>query len=78
MWKIVKIKVVILWKKEEKVVTVSKAISFLLNQISLIVLAVILVLFIGGRFELANATQPNVQSEIQKLTSCYAWNLCHW
>nr|WP_175586538.1 nuclear transport factor 2 family protein [Nostoc sp. UIC 10630] len=42
------------------------------NQITLIVLAVILVLFIGGRFELASATQPNAELEIQKLTSCYA------
>jgi hypothetical protein len=51
---------------------VPKVISFLFNQITLIVLAVILVLFIGGRFELASATQPNAELEIQKLTSCYA------
>ncbi len=51
---------------------VSKAISFLLHRITLIVLAVAFVLFIGGRFEQANATQPNAEIEIQKLTSCYA------
>ncbi|QKQ76622.1 nuclear transport factor 2 family protein [Nostoc sp. TCL240-02] len=59
-------------KRREAGRIVTKAISFLLNQITLIVLAVILVLFIGGRFELANATQPNAELEIQKLTSCYA------
>lgn len=51
---------------------VPKAISFLLNRITLIVLAVTLVLFLGGKFELASATQPNAELEIQKLTSCYA------
>jgi hypothetical protein len=59
-------------KRREGGRIVSKAISFLLNQVSLIVLAVILVLFIGGKFELASATQPNAELEIQKLTSCYA------
>ncbi|QLE50764.1 nuclear transport factor 2 family protein [Nostoc sp. C057] len=59
-------------KRREGGRIVPKAISFLFNQISLIVLAVILVLFIGGRFELASATQPNAELEIQKLTSCYA------
>ncbi|MGF1937424.1 MAG: nuclear transport factor 2 family protein [Nostoc sp. ChiQUE02] len=51
---------------------VTNSISFLLSQITLIVIAVALVLFIGGRFELASATQPNAELEIQQLTSCYA------
>ncbi|MHC0065303.1 nuclear transport factor 2 family protein [Nostoc sp. UIC 10890] len=51
---------------------VKNAISFLLNRITLVVIAVALVLFIGGRFEIASATQPNAELEIQKLTSCYA------
>lgn len=59
-------------KKRENGRIVSKAISFLLNRITLIVLALSLVLFIGGRFEIASATQPNAELEIQKLTSCYA------
>ncbi|MBN3869228.1 MAG: nuclear transport factor 2 family protein [Nostoc sp. JL33] len=59
-------------KKRENGRIVSKAISFLLNRITLIVLAVTFVLFIGGRFEVASATQPNAELEIQKLTSCYA------
>ncbi|WP_322677895.1 nuclear transport factor 2 family protein [Nostoc sp. DedQUE03] len=44
----------------------------MLNRLTLIVLAVTLVLFVGGRFDLASATQPNAELEIQKLTSCYA------
>ncbi len=59
-------------KRKEGGRIVSKAISFLLHRITLIVLAVAFVLFIGGRFEQANATQPNAEIEIQKLTSCYA------
>ncbi|MDZ8085208.1 MAG: nuclear transport factor 2 family protein [Nostoc sp. DedQUE12b] len=35
-------------------------------------LAVTLVLFVGGKFELASAAQPSAELEIQKLTSCYA------
>ncbi len=59
-------------KRRESGRIVPKAISFLLNRITLLVLAVTLVLFIGGRFELASAAQPNAELEIQKLTSCYA------
>ena len=59
-------------KRRENRGIVSKAISFLLNRITLIVLAVTIVLFVGGRFELASAAQPNAELEIQKLTSCYA------
>ncbi|WP_375495748.1 nuclear transport factor 2 family protein [uncultured Nostoc sp.] len=59
-------------KRRENGRIVSKAISFLLNRITLIVIAVTLVLFIGGRFELASATQPNAEFEIQQLTSCYS------
>ncbi|MFN6460466.1 MAG: nuclear transport factor 2 family protein [Nostoc sp. DedVER02] len=59
-------------KRREGGRIVPRAISFFLNKIALIVLAVTLVLFIGGRFELASATQPNAELEIQKLTSCYA------
>lgn len=59
-------------KRKENGRIVSKAIAFMLNRITLIVLAVSLVLFIGGRFELASATQPNAELEIQKLTSCYS------
>ncbi|MFN6475440.1 nuclear transport factor 2 family protein [Nostoc sp. DedQUE07] len=59
-------------KRRENGGIVSKAISFLLNRITLIALAVILVLFVGGKFEVASATQPNAELEIQKLTSCYA------
>ncbi|MEH1919478.1 nuclear transport factor 2 family protein [Nostoc sp.] len=59
-------------KRRENGGIVSKAISFLLNRITLIVLAVALVLFVGGKFELASASQPNAELEIQKLTSCYS------
>jgi SnoaL-like domain len=59
-------------KRKENGRIVSKAISFLLNRITLVVLAVTLVLFVGGRFEVASATQPNAELEIQQLTSCYA------
>ncbi|MEA5623084.1 nuclear transport factor 2 family protein [Nostoc sp. UHCC 0251] len=59
-------------KRRETGRIVPKAISFLLNRVTLLVLAVTLVLFIGGRFEIASATQPNAELEIQKLTSCYA------
>ncbi|MFN6517955.1 MAG: nuclear transport factor 2 family protein [Nostoc sp. CreGUA01] len=59
-------------KRRENGRIVSKAISFLLNRITLMVVAVTLVLFIGGRFEIASATQPNAELEIQKLTTCYA------
>ncbi|WP_414571962.1 nuclear transport factor 2 family protein [Nostoc sp. CCY 9925] len=59
-------------KRRENGRIVSKAISLLLNRISLIALAVTIVLFIGGRFEIASATQPNAELEIQKLASCYA------
>ncbi|MBN3961997.1 nuclear transport factor 2 family protein [Nostoc sp. NMS8] len=51
---------------------VANAISFLLNRITVVVIAVALVLFIGGRFEIASASQPDAELEIQKLTSCYA------
>jgi SnoaL-like domain len=59
-------------KRRENGRIVAKAISFLLNRITLVVIAVTLVLFVGGRFELASATQPNEELEIQQLTSCYA------
>ncbi|MCF2148629.1 nuclear transport factor 2 family protein [Desmonostoc muscorum LEGE 12446] len=59
-------------KRRENGRIISKAISFLFNRISLIVVAVALVLLIGGRFEIASATQPNAELEIQKLASCYA------
>ncbi|MBN3887373.1 MAG: nuclear transport factor 2 family protein [Nostoc sp.] len=59
-------------KRRENGQIVTKAISFLLNRITLVVIAVALVLFIGGRFEIASATQPNAELEIQKLTSCYS------
>ncbi|WP_392532497.1 nuclear transport factor 2 family protein [Nostoc sp. C117] len=59
-------------KRRENGQIVSKAISFLLKNIALMVVAVSLVLFIGGRFELASATQPNAEFEIQQLASCYS------
>ncbi|MCW5314456.1 nuclear transport factor 2 family protein [Nostoc sp. KVJ3] len=61
-------------KRREVGRIVPKAISFLLNKITLIVLAVSLVLFVGGRFELASASEPNAEAklEIQQLTSCYS------
>jgi SnoaL-like domain len=59
-------------KRRENGRIVSKAISFVLSRITLIAIAVSLVLFIGGKFELASAAQPNAELEIQKLTSCYA------
>ncbi|MFN6486868.1 nuclear transport factor 2 family protein [Nostoc sp. DedQUE02] len=59
-------------KRKQNGQIVSRTISFLLNRLTLIVLAVTLVLFVGGRFDLASATQPNAELEIQKLTSCYA------
>ncbi|GAX34204.1 nuclear transport factor 2 family protein [Nodularia sp. NIES-3585] len=52
--------------------TFSKLISILWHRVTLITLAVTFVLLIGGRFEPANASQPNAQLEIQKLTTCYA------
>ncbi len=52
--------------------TFSKFISLLLHRVTLIALAITFVLLIGGRFEPANATQPNAQLELQKLTTCYA------
>ncbi len=59
-------------KRKENGRIVSKAISFVSHRITLIVLAVTLVLLLGGRFELASAAQPNAELEIQKLTACYA------
>ncbi|MBD2677269.1 MULTISPECIES: nuclear transport factor 2 family protein [Nostoc] len=59
-------------KRRENGRIISKAISFLLNRITLIVLAATLVLFVGGRFEIASAAQPNAELEIQKLANCYA------
>ncbi|HYW18817.1 MAG TPA: nuclear transport factor 2 family protein [Nodularia sp. (in: cyanobacteria)] len=50
----------------------SKLISTLLHRFTLIALAITFVLLIGGKFELANATQPNAELEIQKLSTCYA------
>ncbi len=50
----------------------SKFISILFHRITLIALAATLVVLIGGRFEPANASQPNAELEIQKLTTCYA------
>ena len=50
----------------------SKFISILLHHFTLIALAITFVLLIGGKFELANATQPNAQLEIQQLSTCYA------
>ncbi|WP_016876518.1 nuclear transport factor 2 family protein [Chlorogloeopsis fritschii PCC 9212] len=51
---------------------ISKVISFFWHRITIIALAVALVLLLGGKFELASATQPNAELEIQKLTVCYA------
>jgi hypothetical protein len=59
-------------KRRENGRIISKTITFLLKSIALMVLAVSLVLFVGGRFELASATQPNAEFEIQQLASCYA------
>ncbi|MFN6560684.1 MAG: nuclear transport factor 2 family protein [Nostoc sp. ChiSLP01] len=59
-------------KRRENGRIITKAISFLLNRITLLVLAATLVLFVGGRFEIASAAQPNAELEIQKLASCYA------
>ncbi|MDB9372459.1 nuclear transport factor 2 family protein [Nodularia sphaerocarpa] len=50
----------------------SRLVSILLHRVTLIALAITFVLLIGGRFEPANATQPNAQLELQKLTTCYA------
>ncbi|MBE9198968.1 MULTISPECIES: nuclear transport factor 2 family protein [unclassified Nodularia (in: cyanobacteria)] len=47
-------------------------ISILWHRVTLIALAITFVLLIGGRFEPANASQPNAQLELQKLTTCYA------
>jgi SnoaL-like domain len=44
----------------------------LLYPTALIAIAAALVILIGGRFELASASQPNSELEIQKLTVCYA------
>ncbi|MEC4884655.1 MAG: hypothetical protein SAL70_25545 [Scytonema sp. PMC 1070.18] len=40
----------------------------LLYPVSLIAIAAALVILFGGRFELASASQPNAELEIQKLT----------
>ncbi|MBD2435261.1 nuclear transport factor 2 family protein [Nostoc sp. FACHB-110] len=50
----------------------SRTISMLLNRLSLILIAIVMVLFIGGKFELASASQTNAESEIQELAMCYA------
>lgn len=59
-------------KRIEKSRVVSRVISLLLNRVTLIALAGILVLLLGSKFELATAVQLNAESEIQKLTVCYA------
>jgi len=50
----------------------SKSISLLLKRLSLIVMAVAMVVILGGRFEVASASQPNAKAEIEELTVCYA------
>ena len=59
-------------KRKEHRRTFSKFIPILWHRITLIALAITFVLLIGGRFEPANATQPNAELELQKLTTCYA------
>lgn len=53
---------------------VLKSVHFMLKRTTLIVitLAATLVVLLGGRFDLASATQPNAELEIQKLTVCHA------
>ncbi|MBD2449154.1 nuclear transport factor 2 family protein [Nostoc sp. FACHB-152] len=51
---------------------VYKNISLVLQRLSLIVIAIVMVLALGGKFELASASTPNAKSEIQELANCYA------
>lgn len=59
-------------KKKGSKSVLSNVISLLLNRLSLIVIAVVMLVVLGGRFELASASQPNAESEIQQLAMCYA------
>jgi len=50
----------------------SNLLSLLVKRLSLILLAGVMVLFVGSKFDVARAAQPNAESEIQKLAVCYA------
>ncbi len=52
--------------------TFAKISSIVGNRFTLITLVITFMLLIAGRFEPANASQPNAELEIQKLTTCYA------
>ncbi|ALF54456.1 hypothetical protein ACX27_19005 [Nostoc piscinale CENA21] len=50
----------------------SNLMSFFVKRLSLILLAGVMVIFVGGKFDVASASQPNAESEIESLAVCYA------
>ncbi|MBD2300788.1 nuclear transport factor 2 family protein [Nostoc sp. FACHB-87] len=50
----------------------SNLMSFFVKRLSLILLAGVMVIFVGGKFDVASASQPNAESEIESLSVCYA------
>ncbi|MBU7582621.1 MAG: nuclear transport factor 2 family protein [Nostoc sp. TH1S01] len=50
----------------------SNFLSLLVKRLSLILLAGVMVIFVGSKFDVASASQPNAESEIEKLAVCYA------
>ncbi|WP_414562895.1 nuclear transport factor 2 family protein [Anabaena sp. CCY 9613] len=51
---------------------ITKYISFPLYRVTLIALTITVAALTVGKFEPANASQPNTELAIQKLTNCYA------
>ncbi|MCG6136698.1 MAG: nuclear transport factor 2 family protein [Nostoc sp. LLA-1] len=51
---------------------ITKYISFPLQRVTLIALTITFAALTVGKFEPANASQPNAELAIQKLTNCYA------
>jgi hypothetical protein len=51
---------------------ITKYISFPLHRVTLIALTITVAALTVGKFEPANANQPNAELAIQKLTNCYA------
>ncbi|AFY44485.1 nuclear transport factor 2 family protein [Nostoc sp. PCC 7107] len=50
----------------------SNLFSLLVKRLSLILLAGVMVLLVGSKFDAASASQPNTESDIQDLAVCYA------
>ncbi|MBE9207421.1 nuclear transport factor 2 family protein [Nostoc sp. LEGE 06077] len=51
----------------------SNLFSLLVKRLSLILMAVVMVLVVGSKFDVASASQPNTESEIEDLAVCYAY-----